>query len=240
MKACRWVPANASESVGIIGHVSKSEFDSSFVHSINSSMGVDLSACARVADALLAAVASASCSRTSPALSFPASAAHAFVAPLHSNSWLDTVHNSRCAGGLLPVCKSISCSLGVGSQGPTGTKRGSKEEFPVRRCRGRAPHSWRRNFSRVINAIWRMLLGGPGNHCASGRRERRSCSSTTSLKASSKVKSSVPSLFSFSRQRRGSFFKQEGGGKRYHLPDSRFRSLWHKRVTFSFSGRIVV
>ena len=29
-------------------------------------------------------------------------------------------------------------------------------------------HSWRRNLSRVINAIWRMLLGGLGNHCASG------------------------------------------------------------------------
>ena len=49
-----------------------------------------------------------------------------------------------------------------------------------------------------------VLLGG---------RERRSCSSTTSLKASSKVKSSVPSLFSFSRQREGKFFQQEGGEK---------------------------
>ena len=58
-----------------------------------------------------------------------------------------------------------------------------------------------------------MLLGGQGNHCVSGGRERRSCSSTTSLKTSSKVKSSVPSLFSFSRQREGEFFKQEGGEK---------------------------
>ena len=65
----------------------------------------------------------------------------------------------------------------------------------------------------MINAIWRMLLDGRGNHCVSGKRERRSCSSTTSLIASSKVKSSVPSLFSFSRQREGEFFKQEGGEK---------------------------
>ena len=54
-----------------------------------------------------------------------------------------------------------------------------------------------------------MLLGGQGNHCVSGRRERLSCSSTTSLKTSSKVKSSVPSLFSFSRQRE----EEEGGEK---------------------------
>ena len=124
VKASRWVRATASESVGIIGlrHVSKSEIDSAFVPSIISS-GVDLSACAPVACALPAAVASASCSSTSPALSFSASAAHAFVSPLYSNSWSDTVHNSRCAGGLLPVCKSISYSLGVRSQGPTGTRR---------------------------------------------------------------------------------------------------------------------
>ena len=39
------------------------------------------SACARVADALPSAGASAPCSCTSPALSFPASAAHACVSP---------------------------------------------------------------------------------------------------------------------------------------------------------------
>ena len=111
-----------TKRVGIIGlrHVSKSRFDSAFVPSINSSMGVDLSACARVADALPAAAASASC--TSPALLFSASAAHASVSPLHSNSWSDTVLNSRCARGLLLVCKSTSYTLGSSSQGPRGRR----------------------------------------------------------------------------------------------------------------------
>ena len=58
-----------------------------------------------------------------------------------------------------------------------------------------------------------MLLGGQGNHCASGRRERRSCLSTTSPNVSSKVKSSDPSLFFNSRQREGEFFKQGCGDK---------------------------
>ena len=43
------------------------------------------------------------------------------------NSWSDTVRNSRCTGGLLPVCKSTSYNLEVGRQGPTrrqGTKGG--------------------------------------------------------------------------------------------------------------------
>ena len=117
IKASRWDRATASESEGIIGlrRVSKSRFDSAFAPSINSSMGVDLSVCGRVAAALPAA-ASASCVRTSPALRFSASAARASVSPLHSNSWSDT------AGGLLPVCKSTSCSWGVGSEGPRGRR----------------------------------------------------------------------------------------------------------------------
>ena len=125
VKASRWVRATASENEGIIGsrRVSKSRFDSVSTPSINSSMGVDLSACARVA-AVLPAAASASCVRTSLALRFSASAAHASFSPLHSNSWSETVHNSRCAGGLLPVCKSTSYSLGrlVGSKGKEVTK----------------------------------------------------------------------------------------------------------------------
>ena len=86
-EANRWVRATTSESEGIIGLrlVSKSRFDAVFAPSINSSMGVDLSACARVAAALPAA-ASASCVSTSLALRFSASAAHASVSPLHSNS----------------------------------------------------------------------------------------------------------------------------------------------------------
>ena len=68
-EASRWVRATSSESEGITGlrRVSKSRFDSVFAPSINSSMGVDLSACARVAAALPVA-ASASCVSTSPAL----------------------------------------------------------------------------------------------------------------------------------------------------------------------------
>ena len=49
------------------------------------------------------------------------------VSPMHDvyahNSWSDTVWNSRCTGGLLPVCKSTSYNLEVGSQGPRGRKR---------------------------------------------------------------------------------------------------------------------
>ena len=56
-------------------------------------------------------------------------------------------------------------------------------------------------------------MGGLCNHCASGRRERRSCFSTTSPNVSSKVMSSDPSLFFNSRQREGEFFKQGCGDK---------------------------
>ena len=38
------------------------------------------------------------------------------------NSWSDTVRNSRCTGGLLPMCKSTSYNLEVASQGPTGRR----------------------------------------------------------------------------------------------------------------------
>ena len=57
------------------------------------------------------------------------------VSPMHDvcahNSWSDTVWNSRCTGGLLPVCKSASDHLDVCSQGPPGGGRGSKVGFPV-------------------------------------------------------------------------------------------------------------
>ena len=58
-----------------------------------------------------------------------------------------------------------------------------------------------------------MLLGGQGNYCASGRRERRSRLSTTSPNVSSKVKSYDPCLLFNSRQREGEFFKQGCGDK---------------------------
>ena len=117
VKASRFLGATASEYEGIIrlrhGSVSSP--------SINSSMGVDLSACACGA-AALPAVASACGVRTSAALRSSASSAHASVSPLHFNSWSDTVRNSRCGGGLLPVCKSTSYTLGVGRKGPTGRR----------------------------------------------------------------------------------------------------------------------
>ena len=94
------------------------------------------------------------------------------------------------------------------------------------------------NLSRVINAIWRMLLDGPGDQCVSGGRERRSCFSTTSPKAS-KVKSSDPSLFFNSRQREGEFFKQGCGDKGTTSLSS---SSGHRGTNVSlslFSGRNV-
>ena len=93
------------------------------MQSINSSMGVGMSARARAVCGLPAAAASALRSCTSLAFVSPASAAHARVSPLHSNSWSDTVRNSRCAGGLLPVCKSTRYNLEVGSEGARRRKR---------------------------------------------------------------------------------------------------------------------
>ena len=55
--------------------------------------------------------------------------------------------------------------------------------------------SWRRKILRILSAKWKALLGGQGNYCASGGRERRSRLSTTSPNVSSKVKSSDPSFF---------------------------------------------
>ena len=66
---------------------------------------------------------------------------------------------------------------------------------------------------RILSAIWKALLGGQGNYCASGGRERWSRLSTTSPNVSSKVKSSDPCLVFNSRQREGEFFKQGCGDK---------------------------
>ena len=63
---------------------------------------------------------------------------------------------------------------------------------------------------RTLSAKWKALLGGQGNHGASGGRERRS---RLSPNVSSKVKSYDPSLFFNSRQREGEFFKQGCGDK---------------------------
>ena len=66
---------------------------------------------------------------------------------------------------------------------------------------------------RFLSAKWKALLDGPGNHCASGGSDVRSCLSTTSLNSSSNIMSSKPSLFFASRQREGEFFKQGCGEK---------------------------
>ena len=83
---------------------------------------------------------------------------------------------------------------------------------------------------RILSAKWKALLGG---------RERWSRLSTTSPNVSSKVKSSDPCLVFNSRQREGEFFKQGCGDKGTLFLVFLFRSQWHKRVTFSFSGRNV-
>ena len=80
----------AGERTGIIGMREISESDSPLFQSTNSSMGVGMSACARAVCALPASAAAAPRSCTSAALVSPASAAHALVSPLHSNSWSDT------------------------------------------------------------------------------------------------------------------------------------------------------
>ena len=143
VKASRCLGATASENEGII----RLRHGSVTSPSINSSMGVDLSACACGA-AALPAVASACGVRTSAALRSSASSAHASVSPLHFNSWSDTVRNSRCGGGLLPVCKSTSYTLGVGRKGPTGRRcskggvSGPAEDLrPVSRGGGRGKFS---------------------------------------------------------------------------------------------------
>ena len=98
----------AGERTGIVGLCEISESDSPLFQSINSSMGVGMSACAHAvcAPPASAAVAPRSCSSATLVVS-PASAARAVVSPLHSDSWSDTVR----------------------SQGSTGTRR-VKDGFP--------------------------------------------------------------------------------------------------------------
>ena len=119
-------PAVAGESSGIIGLHEVSESDSS-VHisrvsnSLNSSVGVVVSACARVASALPAAAAPRSWSTV-------ARLSDAVVAHAHASPML-RARKSGGTGGLVPVQKSTSyCLRNSGSdtvrgQGPTGTRR---------------------------------------------------------------------------------------------------------------------
>ena len=118
--------AVAGKSSGIVGLRKVSESDSSLhisrvTNSLNSSVGVDMSACARAACALPAAAAPLSCS-TVARLS-DAVVAHAHASPMHR------AHNSGGTGGLLLVQRSTSYCLEnsrsdtVRVQGPTGTRR---------------------------------------------------------------------------------------------------------------------
>ena len=119
-------PAVAGESSGIIGLHEVSESDSS-VHisrvsnSLNSSVGVVMSACARVASALPAAAAPRSWSTV-------ARLSDAVVAHAHASPML-RARKSGGTGGLLPVQRSTSYCLNnswsdtVRVQGPTGTRR---------------------------------------------------------------------------------------------------------------------
>ena len=119
-------PAVAGESRGIIGLQEVSESDSS-VHishvsnSLNSSVGVVVSACARVASALPAAAAPRSWSTV-------ARLSDAVVAHAHASPML-CARTSGGTGGLLPVQRSTSYCLNnswsdtVRVQGPTGTRR---------------------------------------------------------------------------------------------------------------------
>ena len=119
-------PAVAGESRGIIGLHEVSESDSS-VHisrvsnSLNSSVGVVVSACARVASALPAAAAPRSWSTV-------ARLSDAVVAHAHASPML-CARISGGTGGLLPVQRSTSYCLNnswsdtVRVQGPTGTRR---------------------------------------------------------------------------------------------------------------------
>ena len=89
--------ATAGESVDIIGLHGSHSPRVLPINSLNSSMDV---ACVGTASAVVTSM-------------------HALTA---HNSWSDTVRNSRCTGGLLPVCKSTSYNLEVVSQGPTGRR----------------------------------------------------------------------------------------------------------------------
>ena len=101
--------ATVSENTGIIGLREISESDSPSFQSINSSMGVGMpAACARAICALPSATAAPLRSCSSFVLVSPASAAHALVSPLHSNSWSDTV-SSQCPRRRKRVKAGVSC-----------------------------------------------------------------------------------------------------------------------------------
>ena len=78
-----------------------------------------------------------------------------------------------------------------------------------------------------------MLLGGQGNHCASGGRGRRSCLPTTSPKASSKVMTPDPSLFLLNSMQREEEFSKQGCGDKGTTSLSSCSGPCHTNVSLS-------
>ena len=121
--------ATAGESSGIIGLSDSSVHLSRDSNSLNSSVGVVMSACASAACALPAAVTPRSWSAV--ARLSDADVAHAHASPMHR------ARNSGGTGGLLPVQRSTSYCLKnrgrtrVGYRVPRA-QGGSKVGFPVR------------------------------------------------------------------------------------------------------------
>ena len=120
-------PSTAGESSGISGLLEVSEsvsplYVSRVVDSLDSSLGVDMSACACAAAALPAAAAAPRSWSTVARLS-DAVVAHAHASPMHRAC------SAGGTGGFLPVQKSTSYCLRnswsdtVRGQGPTGTRR---------------------------------------------------------------------------------------------------------------------
>ena len=120
-------PSTAGESSGISGLLEVSESVSPLhvlpvINSLNSSLGVDVSACACAAAAALPAVAAPRSWSTVARLS------DAVVAPAHASP-MHRACSAGGSGGFLPVQKSTSYCLRnswsdtVRVQGPTGTKR---------------------------------------------------------------------------------------------------------------------
>ena len=120
-------PSTAGESSGISGLLEVSESVSPLhvlpvINSLNSSLGVDVSACACAAAAALPAVAAPRSWSTVARLS------DAVVAPAHASP-MHRACRAGGTGGFLPVQKSTSYCLRnswsdtVRVQGPTGTKR---------------------------------------------------------------------------------------------------------------------
>ena len=181
--------ATAGDCEGIVGlHVSQSSFCMP-INSLNSSGCVDAVACARLPGVY------ASASSFASAAASLAVVAHARSTPMHiaHNSWSDTARNSRCIGGLLPVCKSTSDNLEVGSQRPrvgkTVKEGGSGPAEDLRLVSEVEPGV---NF-RLAGSVRRQVAGSlPGGQPGVGTRTVREGADTHSLRLEVPDTESVP------------------------------------------------